>query len=265
MYSKTLVVLPEFGWLSMFELLDLKSVVKKIVPRTIYAPILAWWRPLKAARWRHLRRLTPVSRVFGLDRGQSIDRYYIERFLQKHTADICGCVLEIGNSTYIRQFGCQQVTCSEVLHVTPGNPAATVIGNFETGEGIPQERFDCVILTQTLPFIYDIKAAMANIYAALRPGGVVLATLCGISQISRYDMERWGDYWRFTSLSTRRLFEEVFPPANVTVEAYGNVLAATALLYGLASHELRTQELDFRDPDYEVSITVRAVKPRGIT
>jgi hypothetical protein len=248
----------------LFALSDLKSVVKKIVPRTLYGPVLAWWRPLKAARWRNLRRLTPVSRIFGLDRGQSIDRYYIERFLQEHTADIRGYVLEIGNSTYIQQFGRQQVTRSEVLHVTSSNPVATIIGNFETGEGIPQERFDCVILTQTLPFIYDIKAAMANIYAALRRGGVLLATLCGISQISRYDMERWGDYWRFTSLSARRLFEEVFPPANVMVEAHGNVLTATAFLYGLASHELRTRELDFRDPDYEVLITVRAVKPREI-
>jgi SAM-dependent methyltransferase len=247
----------------MFEFPTLKSVVKKIVPRTIYGPVLAWWRPLKAARWRNLRRLTPVSRVFGLDRGQSIDRYYIERFLQKHTADIRGCVLEIGNSSYTRRFGYQQVTRSEVLHVTSGNPVATVIGNFETGEGVPQGCFDCVILTQTLQVIYDLKAAMVNVYAALRPGGVVLATLSGISQLSRYDMERWGDYWRFTSQSARRLFEEVFPPANVTVEAYGNVFAATAFLYGLASHELRTHELDFRDPDYEVSITVRAVKPRG--
>jgi hypothetical protein len=248
----------------VFELSSLKHVIRKIIPRIIYEPILAWWRRPKSVRWGNLRRLTPVSRVFGLDRGQAIDRYYIERFLQKYNADIRGCVLEIGDSTYTRQFGRQQVTCSEVLHATSGNPTATVIGNLETAEGLPQEGFDCVILTQTLPFIYDTKAAVANIYAALRPGSVLLATLSGISQISRYDMERWGDYWRFTSLSARRLCEEVFPPANVTVEAHGNVLAAIAFLHGLASHELREQELDFRDPDYEVSITVRAVKPGGI-
>jgi hypothetical protein len=248
----------------VFELSTLKSVVKKTIPRIIYEPLLAEWRRPKPVHWGTLRRLTPVSRVFALDRGQSIDRYYIERFLQKHSADIRGRVLEIGDRTYTRQFGRQQVTCSEVLHVTSGNPAATFIGNLETAEGIPQEGFDCVILTQTLPFIYDIKAAVANIYAALRPGNVLLATLCGISQISRYDMVRWGDYWRFTSLSARRLFEEVFPPANVTVEAHGNVLAAIAFLHGLASHELSRQELDFHDPDYEVSITVRAVKPEGI-
>ena len=55
---------------------------------------------------------------------------------------------------------------------------------------------------------------------------------------------------------------EVFPPEHVSVTVYGNVLAATALLYGLASTELRRDELDTRDPDYEVLIAVRAVKPR---
>jgi hypothetical protein len=89
----------------------------------------------------------------------------------------------------------------------------------------------------------------------------LLATFSGISQISRYDMDRWGDYWRFTSLSSRRLFAEVFPSAQVTVEAHGNVLVALTFLHGLAVEELRQEELDSHDPDYEVVITVRAVKP----
>ncbi len=73
-------------------------------------------------------------------------------------------------------------------------------------------------------------------------------------------MERWGDYWRFTTLSARRLFGEVFPPENVTVKARGNVLAAIAFLHGLAAEELKPEELDHDDPDYELIITVRAVK-----
>ena len=85
--------------------------------------------------------------------------------------------------------------------------------------------------------------------------------MSGISQISRYDMDRWGEYWRFTSLSARRLFEEVFLPADVTVRSYGNVLAATAFLHGVAEGELRRDELNYHDPDYEVLITVRAIKP----
>jgi hypothetical protein len=87
-----------------------------------------------------------------------------------------------------------------------------------------------------------------------------LVTVPGISQIVRYDMDRWGDYWRFTTLSARRLFEAAFPSGDVAVEAHGNVLVATAFLHGLTTRDLRPDELDYRDPDYEVLITVRAVK-----
>jgi len=97
-------------------------------------------------------------------------------------------------------------------------------------------------------------------HRCLRPGGVVLATGTGISQISRYDMDRWGDYWRFTSLSARRMFEEVFADGAVTVKSYGNVLAATALLQGISANELKPAELDVQDPDYEVVITIEAIK-----
>jgi len=138
-----------------------------------------------------------------------------------------------------------------------------MVGDLATGNGIPQATFDCMILTQTFLFIYDVRAAIVNSYRALKRGGVLLATFPGISQISRYDMDRWGDYWRFTTLSARRLFEEVFPAANVTVEAYGNVLAAIAFLHGLAAEELKPHELEYRDRDYEVVITVRAVKPQA--
>ena len=46
----------------------------------------------------------------------------------------------------------------------------------------------------------------------------------------------------------------------VEVEAFGNVLAATGFLYGLAASDLRAEELDARDRLYEVVIGVRAVK-----
>jgi hypothetical protein len=73
-------------------------------------------------------------------------------------------------------------------------------------------------------------------------------------------MDRWGDFWRFTSLSARRLFEENFSAEDVTVHAYGNVFAAIAFLEGLALEELKPEELDHSDRDYELLIAVRAVK-----
>jgi hypothetical protein len=99
-----------------------------------------------------------------------------------------------------------------------------------------------------------------TLHRALKPGGVLLATFPGISQISRYDMERWGEYWRFTTRSACKIFEEHFSAANVSVEAYGNVLAANAFLQGLALEDVRQKELDYFDPNYEVLITVRARK-----
>lgn len=217
-------------------------------------PLVGW------VRFGSLRRLQPVSRVFGFDRGQPIDRYYIEAFLQRHSTDIRGRVLEIGAPGYTRKFGGGRVTRSDVLHTVPGNPQATLVGDLATGQGVPEKAFDCMILTQTFLVIYDVQAAIANAYAALKPGGVLLATVPGISQISRYDMDRWGDYWRFTDASVQRLFGDIFGAENVTITTYGNVLVACAFLHGLAAHELKQEELDYHDPDYQVLIAVRAVR-----
>ena len=221
------------------------------------------WRRPQPIRWGNLRKLTPISRVFGLDRGKPIDRHYIENFLLRHTCDIHGRVLEVTDNKYTLQFGCSEVNQSDVLHAVSGNPQATVVGDLATGNGVPQAAFDCIILTQTLQFIYDIKEAAVQICKALRPGGVALVTVPGISQISRYDMDRWGDYWRFTDASARRLFAEVFGAENVAVTTYGNVVAGCAFLHGLAAHELKGEELDYHDRDYQVIIGIRAVRPLG--
>jgi glycosyltransferase involved in cell wall biosynthesis len=212
-------------------------------------------------RFGSLRHLTPVSRKFGWDRGGlPVDRYYIERFLREHAGDIRGRVLEVRDDTYTRKFGDGRVEHVDILHPTSDNEKATIIADLTAADQIPSEAFDCIILTQVLPFIFDVPAAVRAIHRILRPGGVVLVSVPGISQIIRYDMDRWGDYWRFTSLSVRRLFECSFPGRDVRVAAHGNVLTATAFLQGLSSRDLRPDELDYQDPDYEVLITVRAVK-----
>lgn len=218
------------------------------------------WPPRGCIRWGSLRRIEPVSRLFGLDRGQAVDRYYIEKFLSEHRRHIRGRTLEIGDDLYTKRFGGAAVTHSDVLHAIAGNSKATLIGDLQTGEGLPLSAFDCVILTQTLQFLYDIKASLRTLHRCLRQGGVALATGTCISQISRYDMDRWGDYWRFTSLTARRMFEEVFDASAVTIKSYGNVMAATAFIQGIAANELKTSELDVADQDYEVVITIKAVK-----
>jgi SAM-dependent methyltransferase len=215
--------------------------------------------PQGSVRFGDLRRLHPLSRRFGFDRGKPIDRYYIEDFLSRHAGDIQGRVLEVGDASYTRRFG-HGVTGSEVIDIDESNPRATIVGDLTRADQVGSDSFDCVICTQVLLLIFDVRAAIRTLERILRPGGVLLATVPGITKVSRGEAERWGDYWRFTAQSARRLFAEVFPPDTVHVEAHGNVLAAVAFLHGLAAEELTAQELQAHDPDFEVIVAVRAAK-----
>ncbi len=220
------------------------------------------WR-LPWVRFGSLRRLTPISFEFGYDRGQPVDRYYIERFLARQARDIQGRVLEIGDNSYTQRFGGSRVTASDILDVTKSAPQATIVADLTRADHVPSNTFDCIILTQTLHLIYEVRSAIQTLYRILKPGGILLATFPGISPISR---DEWRDswYWAFTSRSARRLFEEAFPAEAVRVEAYGNVLAAISFLHGLPAEELRQKELHHNDAYYEVLIALRAVKPRAM-
>lgn len=210
--------------------------------------------------WGNLRRSTPISREFGYNRGYPIDRYYIDEFLARFATDIQGRVLEIGDAAYTRQFGQEHVTHSDVLHVVEGNPEATLVGSLTEADNIPSNAFDCMILTQTLHLIFDVHAALKTIHRILKPGGVVLATFPGISQISNDEWaETWS--WSFTTASAQRVFEECFPPSHLTLEAFGNVFVATAFLQGLSVSEVSHDQLEFRDPQYDLLLAMRAVKP----
>jgi glycosyltransferase involved in cell wall biosynthesis/peptidoglycan/xylan/chitin deacetylase (PgdA/CDA1 family) len=216
----------------------------------------AWLGTLNEA----LAQGRPVSRVFGLDRGTPIDRHYIDSFLNAQAASVRGRVLELGDSTYTRRYGGDRVTRSDVLHAQPGNPSATIVGDLTRSGDLPAGVFDCIILTQTLQFIYDVRAALTNLRCSLAPGGVLLATFPGITPISRYDMDRWGEFWRFTSRAAQRMFDEVFTDDRVEVFVYGNAASATAFLNGVALEEMPAQLLDPRDPDYEVILAVKVTR-----
>ena len=94
-------------------------------------------------RFGSLRRLTPVSRHFGYDRGLPVDRYYIERFLEENAPAVAGHVLEIGDSAYTRRFGGRRVTDSDVLNIDPGQPETTIVGDLAIADHIPSDSFDC--------------------------------------------------------------------------------------------------------------------------
>nr|WP_231134161.1 glycosyltransferase [Motilibacter deserti] len=202
----------------------------------------------------------PVSRFFGFDRGLPVDRYYIEGFLAENAENVGGRVLEVGDSSYTLRFGGDRVTRADVLNVDAAMPGTTFAADLADAPELPSEAFDCVVLTQTLHLVYDMAAAVRTLHRILRPGGTVLATVPGISPVSA---DRWAEtwYWSLTPLSARLLFEEAFEPDLVEVRQWGNVLSAVAFVEGLSAQELRPQELDRVDPQYPVTVAVRAFKP----
>jgi hypothetical protein len=206
-----------------------------------------------------LRRTTPYSRCFGYDRGTPVDRRYIEGFLERHAADVRGRVLEVGDNTYTRRFGGERVTQSDVLHVNPAAPGVTFVADLSAGDCLPTNAFDCIVLTQTLHLIFDLAEAVATLHRILKAGGVLLATVPGVSSVDRGE---WGGtwFWSLTALAMRRLLETRFSGHNVAVESYGNVLTAVAFLHGLAEDELEPHEYAPSDPQYPVIVAARAVK-----
>ena len=141
----------------------------------------------------------PLSTEWGFDRGTPVDRYYIERFLAAHSADIRGRTLEVKSAEYARRFG-SAVTQADILDIDASNRDATVVADLAVGDGIPERAFDCFVLTQTLQLIYDVREAIVQCHRLLRPGGVLLVTVPIVSRIvPRYGLTT--DYWRFTPAS----------------------------------------------------------------
>lgn len=231
------------------------------------------WRALPSGvKQRYLRRkasggagpealaFPPVSRVFGFDRGKPVDRHYIERFIEAGREVIRGRVMEVAESTYTLQ--CASGAVEPWVLAYQGEPGeGRVIGDLTISPTLPSATMDAFICTQTLNFIYDVHAAVRGLHHVLKPGGTALVTVAGLVQVSRYDADRWGDFWRFTPDSARRIFADVFGAGNVQVQVFGNSYAAACLLKGFATEECDADLLDRSDEDYPVVIGITARKP----
>ena len=167
-------------------------------------------------------------------------------------------VLEVKDAEYTRLYG-SDVASSDVLDVDSSNPQATIVADLAAADTVPAHSYDCFILTQTLQFVYDTRAALGHASRILRPGGVLLATVPTVSRAIR-KFEPIRDYWRFTPAACTQLFGDRFGQHRITVRAYGNILTSIAFLTGMAAEELSEKERERDDPDFPLLVTIRAVK-----
>ncbi len=217
---------------------------------------------LKRMRWTRLghlpfRRLTPISRDWGSERGEPVDRYYIERFLERNRQFIRGNCLEVFDSAYARRFG--TTTRIDVLDIDRNNPRATVFGDLQRLDAIADETYDCFIMTQTLQYIPDLHAAVAETFRILKPGGTLLMTVPFLIRLD--DNKTANDFWRFTPNSVRMLLGKHVADGDLEITSPGNVLTGQAFWIGLAQEDLRARHLAHEDSQYPIIVTARATKP----
>jgi peptidoglycan/xylan/chitin deacetylase (PgdA/CDA1 family) len=209
--------------------------------------------------WGDLRRAVPVSRDWGYDRGQPVDRRYIDEFLALHSSDVRGTVLEVQEDDFTRAYGGPRVDESSILDIDAANTRATLLADLRAAPGIPSNRFDCIILTQTLHVIDDMAAALGECHRILKPGGVLLATMPAASRVC-LEYGEDGDFWRATPAGARALFRFAFTPSHTSTTTFGNVLTNTAFIQGLASSELTDAEFAAPDPYFPALTGIRARK-----
>ena len=161
--------------------------------------------------------------------------------------------MEIAESTYTIKYGSN--VSKSIIFTADNNQKGEniIVGDLQTGLGVREGFADCFILTQTLPFIYDLHSSIDNIIKSLKKGGTALITFRGISMISEYDEKRWGDYWGFTRQSIGKMFERK-DVELVNIIQYGNVKTAVGFLYGISAEELNESDFEKADSLYPVVI-----------
>jgi len=207
-------------------------------------------RGLEQPSWGNLRRVTPLSQMYGFDRGTPIDRYYVAKFLSARRALIAGRVLEIQTTDHARRYG----SGVAVMHTLDINAAfhPTYLCDLAFADVVPSGSYDCFLLPNTLCFLRDLDAALRHARRIVRSGGVILATVPAFVPLTP-DVP---DLWHASADGWREVAARVWPDCETSIDTHGNCLAAAASMYGVAAEELTAAELDVRDPRYPVLVTI---------
>lgn len=229
--------------------LPLSSKIKKFLRRTAKSPFLYFTATGTG----------PLSNYYGMDRGEPLDRYYVEKFLGQHKESVKGSCLEVLNNPYTLKYGGEKVTKSDILDIEETNREATIIDDLRHLTKIADNTYDCIILTQVLQFIDDLDAAISECHRILKDNGVLLVTLPSVSRID-CSSGISGDYWRFTTASAKYLFEKKFKPEKIYIHSQGNARAGIYFYAGLSQEDTSAKVLDANDPNFPLIVTVKATK-----
>ena len=214
-------------------------------------------RGLGIPRWGNLRRLQPFSMKFGWDRGSPIDRYYVDRFFERHRSYITGDVLEIDRSIYTRRYG-HDLRIIQAFDIDPDCEDTLRCDLAHSENVLSTEAYDCLLMPCSLSFLRELEPSLRNALRVLKPGGVILANAAGLLRIDKVSL----DLWRFSPAGWQELLSRIWPACEIVVEGEGNCLSVIAANLGISQEELTAEELDYTDELFPVVTNVFCRKPK---
>jgi len=238
-----------------------RSVARSAVSALLGFPVI------RQFRGKQLRRLQPFGN--GAPRGEAIVRWYWERFLESHRADIRGNCLELGSQVTTRRLGGSAVTERSALDLSRHDPEVTVIADLSRADGIAGDGYDCFIIPFTMHLIYDVEAALYHSLRLLRPGGVLLVNFPCVDYYFHGGLDMGTGrplfvFWWFTPIQVENLFKRVgLGRADYEMHIDGNLFARVAYQMNMPAEELSSEELNHVDVGHPLLISVRAVRPAG--
>jgi peptidoglycan/xylan/chitin deacetylase (PgdA/CDA1 family)/SAM-dependent methyltransferase len=217
--------------------------------------------PPSAFRGGDLFRVTPINRDWGWGHGIPLDRPFIDRFIQTHRGDLYGRILEVKEPEYTSRYA-RPGSQIDILDIDRANKAATIVDDLQSCAQIEDNTYDCLILTQVLQLVPDFQSAIATAARILRPGGILLLTVCGITQgVSSNE----GSFsWSFFQPGLKHALSTHFDTKKLLLHSHGNVGLAASFLMGLTTADVPPDLLLFEDREYPIVVTARALKPFAV-
>ena len=149
-------------------------------------------------------------------------------------ADIRGRVLEIGDASYSEQFRRRRGDSAGRPARRAGHPAQRSSATSARRSACPPQPSTASSSPRRCIWSMTSTLLFEQLHQSLAPGGVLLLTVPGISQIDRHE---WRDDWYWAMTPTGRQAaagRRVRHRMTCLVESHGNVFAATMFLQGLA-------------------------------
>jgi hypothetical protein len=222
---------------------------------------------IRRLRGLQLRRLRPFAE--GRQRGQPVVRYYWERFLDAHRADIRGIAIEVGSTYALGRHGGGAVVRADALDVARHSAEISVVADLSRADAVPADVYDCFINPFTMHLIYDVDAAIYHSIRILKPGGVLLVNFPCVDYYFHRGLDMGTGrplfmFWWFTPLQVDNLLRRAgLERADYQTRIDGNLFARVAYQMNMPAEELSRQELDHVDEGHPLLISARIVKPAG--